>query len=141
MARRTSSWDGRPTEAIGRFFGDWLIAGQVASDEARGRLRDASEWHGELHLRAKRGQERIVFGRWNVIRDDDGHPTAILSAHTDITEQKKIEAIHLRAQRMETIGSLAAGIAHDLNNILSPAFTTVGMLKDCQDQAARGCFR
>src|SRR5258707_6827646 len=38
----------------------------------------------------------------------------------DLTEQKKMEAHYLRAQRMDSIGTLAGGIAHDLNNVLSP---------------------
>ena len=48
----------------------------------------------------------------------------------DLTERKKLEQKFLRAQRMESIGTLAGGIAHDLNNVLSPILMSVGMLKD-----------
>lgn len=47
----------------------------------------------------------------------------------DITEKRKIEEQFMRAQRMESIGSLASGIAHDLNNILSPILMSITMLK------------
>ena len=47
----------------------------------------------------------------------------------DITEKKKMEMQFLRAQRMESIGTLAGGIAHDLNNILSPILMSVQMLQ------------
>jgi two-component system cell cycle sensor histidine kinase/response regulator CckA len=47
----------------------------------------------------------------------------------DITEKKKLEAQFLRAQRMESIGTLAGGIAHDLNNVLSPILTAVELLQ------------
>ena len=47
----------------------------------------------------------------------------------DITERKKLEEQLLRAQRMESIGTLASGIAHDLNNILSPIMMSVPMLR------------
>jgi nitrogen-specific signal transduction histidine kinase len=40
--------------------------------------------------------------------------------NSDITEKKEIETKFLRTQRMENIGALAGGIAHDLNNVLSP---------------------
>ena len=46
-----------------------------------------------------------------------------------MTERKKVEAQLLRAQRMESIGTLAGGIAHDLNNILSPILMAVQMLQ------------
>ena len=53
----------------------------------------------------------------------------MLSINTDITEQKDLEARFLRAQRMESIGTLASGVAHDLNNILSPIMMSVPMLR------------
>jgi len=48
----------------------------------------------------------------------------------DITEQKKLEAQILRTQRMDSIGTLAAGLAHDLNNVLTPIFMSAGILRD-----------
>ncbi len=47
----------------------------------------------------------------------------------DLTERKKLEHQFLRAQRMESIGTLAGGIAHDLNNILAPIMMSIGILK------------
>jgi PAS domain S-box-containing protein len=47
----------------------------------------------------------------------------------DLTERKKLEQQFLRAQRMESIGTLAGGIAHDLNNVLSPILMSLEMLK------------
>ena len=48
---------------------------------------------------------------------------------TDVTETKKLELQFLRAQRLEGIGTLASGIAHDLNNILSPILMSCGILR------------
>lgn len=53
-----------------------------------------------------------------------------LIAANDITEKKRLEAQFLRNQRMETIGTLAGGIAHDLNNILAPIIMSVPMLRE-----------
>ena len=47
----------------------------------------------------------------------------------DITERKRLEQQALRAQRMEGIGTLAGGIAHDLNNVLGPIILSVDLLK------------
>jgi two-component system, cell cycle sensor histidine kinase and response regulator CckA len=48
----------------------------------------------------------------------------------DITEKKSLEAQFLRAQRLESLGLLAAGVAHDLNNILAPLLMGVPILRD-----------
>lgn len=47
---------------------------------------------------------------------------------TDITQKKQLEKQFLRTQRMESIGTLASGIAHDLNNVLSPILMSVQLL-------------
>ena len=67
--------------------------------------------------------------RWTLVRDDQGAPTSILVINTDITEKKRMEAQFLRAQRMESIGTLAGGIAHDLNNVLSPILMAIDTLQ------------
>jgi signal transduction histidine kinase len=54
------------------------------------------------------------------VRDPAGQPKAKLIINTDITQRKQLEAQFLRAQRLETIGALTGGIAHDLNNVLMP---------------------
>ncbi len=48
----------------------------------------------------------------------------------DVTEQKKLLAQFLRAQRLESIGTLAGGVAHDLNNVLSPILMSIALLRD-----------
>jgi len=87
------------------------------------------EWLGEIQQQSKSGKELYVNGRWTLVRDDQGIPKGMLVINTDITEKKRIEAQFLRAQRMESIGTLAGGIAHDLNNVLSPILMSVQMLQ------------
>ena len=56
---------------------------------------------------------------------------------TDKTEQKKLEKQVLRAQRLESVGLLAGGIAHDLNNVLTPVLMSVSLLRQmCPAPAA-----
>jgi PAS domain S-box-containing protein len=83
-------------------------------------VRTQGAWQGELHKQTKSGQQVIVESRWTLVRDEAGNPRSILSVDTDITEKKQLEQQFLRAQRLESLGSLASGIAHDLNNVLTP---------------------
>ena len=62
--------------------------------------------------------------------DGQGGLLGYRGVDSDITEQKKLEAQFLRAQRLEGIGALASGIAHDLNNILSPVLMIAPLLRD-----------
>jgi PAS domain S-box-containing protein len=86
------------------------------------------EWQGELEKINKLGQEVIVQSRWTLVRDEAGNPKSILAVDTDITEKKLLEGQFLRAQRLESLGTLASGIAHDLNNILTPILAIAQLL-------------
>jgi PAS domain S-box-containing protein len=86
------------------------------------------EWRGELQKLTKSGKEIRVSSRWKLLRDATGQPHAILTVDTDITEQKQLEAQFLRAQRLESLGILASGIAHDMNNILAPMLASAQLL-------------
>ncbi|HET8783704.1 MAG TPA: PAS domain S-box protein [Pyrinomonadaceae bacterium] len=87
------------------------------------------EWIGEMHQTRRDGTSLIIESRWTLVRDEKGAPKSILVINTDITEKKRIESQFLRAQRMESIGTLAGGIAHDLNNVLSPILMAIDMLQ------------
>lgn len=87
------------------------------------------EWHGELEQVTKAGKSITVASRQTLVRDERDRPCSILSVNTDITEKKQLEAQFLRAQRLESIGTLASGIAHDLNNILTPILGAVQLLQ------------
>ncbi len=87
------------------------------------------EWSGELHHVTRENREIIVESRWTLLRDEKGGPKSILTIDTDITEKKRLEAQFLRAQRMESIGTLAGGIAHDLNNVLAPIIMSIDLLR------------
>ncbi|MEW6730466.1 MAG: response regulator [Acidobacteriota bacterium] len=83
-------------------------------------VKQAGEWTGELPEVSQNGHKIIVDSHLILLRDRNGIPQSVLSVSTDITEKKALEAQFLRAQRMESIGILAGGIAHDLNNVLAP---------------------
>jgi signal transduction histidine kinase/ActR/RegA family two-component response regulator len=77
----------------------------------------------------KDGRLVHVDARWTLVRDKEGNPKSVLAINSDITERKLLEARVLQAQRMESIGTLAGGIAHDLNNVLAPILLSIEILK------------
>jgi PAS domain S-box-containing protein len=112
----------------------WMNAGTFAKWEGKSReIRDAvlkrGEWMGELENFTKDGRTLIVECRCTLMRDAENRPKSILVINTDVTEKKRLEAQFLRMQRMESVGALASGIAHDLNNWLSPILTSIHTLQ------------
>jgi PAS domain S-box-containing protein len=87
------------------------------------------DWIGEMSKRTKTGGSVLVESRWTLVRDEVGRPRAILVINTDLTEKKVLEGQVFRTQRMDSIGTLAGGIAHDLNNVLGPIIMAVDLLK------------
>lgn len=92
-------------------------------------VHEHGEWDGELHQKTKNGHELIVESRWTLVRDSLGHPRSILVINTDVTERKQMETQVLRGQRMESIGRLVSGIAHDLGNLLVPLLLGIKVLQ------------
>ena len=98
-------------------------------EEAFQKVRSIGSWQGDLNQVTKSGKEIIVSGRWTLVRDEEGEPKSMLTVSTDITERKQLEAQFLRAQRLDSLGTLAGGIAHDLNNVLAPILMAVQLLQ------------
>lgn len=74
------------------------------------------------------GETRWIAVKSSLFCDQTGQPVRMIGIHIDITEKKQLEAQFLRAQRLESLGTLASGIAHDLNNILTPILAVVQLL-------------
>jgi PAS domain S-box-containing protein len=126
-AHRLYGWTAQ--EALGSDFVRLVYEEPTAFEEAKRTLLEKKGWSGEVKKIRKGGSEIIVASRWTLLSDDAGKPRAILVIDTDVSEKKQLEALLLRNQRLESIGQLAGGIAHDLNNILSPILMGAQMLR------------
>jgi two-component system cell cycle sensor histidine kinase/response regulator CckA len=117
--------------ALGRPVGDLVPPGveQKLAAVDGGTAAAAEEWSGEVEAAPGSGRSATLDLRISLVRDDAGRPKARLAIATDITEKKKLEAQFLHAQRLESLGLLAAGIAHDLNNLLAPVLMAAPLLR------------
>ncbi|BCL33673.1 response regulator [Nostoc sp. MS1] len=116
-------------EAIGKDTSELLF--REPSPEIEAALLNVisqGNWQGELNKVTKAGKDVVVASRWSLVCDEQGKPKSILSVDTDITQKKHLEAQLFRTQRLESIGTLASGIAHDLNNILTPILAGAQLL-------------
>jgi len=126
-AERVYGW--LSAEAIGRYCYELTEADRNAVDAATQIVLREGEWSGEMERTTASGVILTVSSRWTLMRDGQGRPKSILSIETDVTERKKLEQQFLRAQRLESVGTLSGGIAHDLNNLLMPIMMGVALLK------------
>ena len=77
--------------------------------------------HSAVYEKEYRRKDGTVFPvelRSFLVRDDSGAPEAIWGIARDITARKRSEAVQLQTQKLQALGTLAGGVAHDFNNIL-----------------------
>jgi PAS domain S-box-containing protein len=126
-AERVYGWSA--ADVLGRSTAEFLSRDQRTVAPAFQALLQKGEWAGEFRKQTKAGHAITVDCRWTLVRDEHQQPHSVLCIETDITEKKQLEANFLRAQRMESIGTLAGGIAHDLNNVFAPILMSITLLK------------
>lgn len=105
---------GRHTEAFYREMWETVVRGEV--------------WQGELINRRKDGTLYPEEMTITPLFDEEGAISHYIAIKQDLTKRKELEQLFLRSQRMESIGTLASGIAHDLNNVLSPIVMSSDLL-------------
>ena len=84
-------------------------------------------FNSEFQIIHPDGKSHWIAVKSSLFRDGAGRPY-LVGIHMDVTEKKQLEEQFLRAQRLEGLGTLASGIAHDLNNILTPILLVVQLL-------------
>lgn len=130
--RRAEEITGYTQEEVGSVrSGDCLYGvDHTSSSRAWKTTLEEGAWTGELEQQTKSGDTITLKSRWTLVRDEAGEPQRILVINTDITERKRLETQALRAHRMESVGRLASGIAHDLGNLLAPIQLGVSVLQE-----------
>ncbi len=127
-AERLYGWPA--DEALGRIASDVVHPNARAeTDAAEIELNRSGEWTGEFREGTRDGRRIAVESHWTRLKNDDGQVRGKIVIDIDVTEKNELEARFLRSQRLESVGTLVSGIAHDLNNVLTPILMAVRLLK------------
>ena len=82
-------------------------------------MTNGEEWRGEFHNKKKNGDFYWELAFITPIKNELGKISHYLAIKEDITERKELELQLIQSQKMESVGTLAGGISHDFNNILT----------------------
>ncbi len=131
--RAAENFYGYPAaEALGSKLYDLIVPQDLQVDMAasiRRTMDDEAHIESvELELQRRDGSRLTVYSSHVVLRRPE-YPPEIFCIEIDLSERKRLEQQFLRAQRMESIGTLAGGIAHDLNNVFGPILLSMDLLK------------
>jgi PAS domain S-box-containing protein len=117
-------------EAIGADVSNLMFGGSRAPwAQLRQVVLEDGSWDGEVQQFHQNSQSLLVELRGTLIRGAGADLKTILLVGTDVTEKRQLERQVLRGQRLESLGTLACGIAHDLNNVLTPVQMVADLLQ------------
>jgi PAS domain S-box-containing protein len=127
-AERTYGWTS--DEVVGRKAAGWLYKDPAEFEIAQEELLVNGEWQGEIIKRTRDGRDLTVASRWTLVRDAAGNPKAILAIDADITGKKTLETQLMVSDRMASVGTLAAGVAHEINNPLAAVMANLDYIAE-----------
>jgi PAS domain S-box-containing protein len=125
-----------------------LFADKAVAIKIHESIRAGVSWHGETEVKTKDGKVIPAFVRADIIRDEVGAPIGIFGVFSDITERLAAQRVlaeegerSARAQRLESLGMLAGGVAHDFGNLLTIIIGNTGLLQSMGDTLPAGALK
>jgi PAS domain S-box-containing protein len=117
-------------EALGRLLDDLIVPREQLREARKLQRSSLRKKISSLEtVRMRKDGSRVPVNIHTVPLEVEGHRAGVYAIYEDITRRKRAEEDAFRSQRIESIGSLAGGIAHDLNNVLAPILLAIEILK------------
>ncbi len=116
-------------EVLGRDATELFKTNPLHFLEAVEGVSQEKTWDGILQHISKSHKSITVQSRWSVLENEMNGRRSFVIVDCDITDQANLQLLLERSQRLESIGSIAGGITHDLNNLLSPILMAANLLQ------------
>lgn len=104
--------------------------GRVVESLQRSIDNGVESWSSDHRVRCRGGHYAFVQASGYILRNSARKGVRMVGGMRDLTESKKVEAHWLRSERLLSIGTLSGGIAHDLNNVLTPVLMSIELLRE-----------
>ena len=117
------------SEVLGKKLPPSMSLQAEAFQTALRTVQESGEWSSEIRIVANHGGEMELFMRWVLLHAGNEKPEEILVLSEDAGELRQLKEDRLRSHRHECVGTLAGGIAHDLNNVLQPISMFLDLLR------------
>lgn len=124
-------------DVIGKFAYELLSADRLQWSQQSEELVNKGIAVRDRNWTSPSGGQLVLEERRSLICDDDGQPAGKLVILSDVTDRRREEAKERRSQRLESVGTLAGGVAHDLNNVLTPILMSAKLMKRGSKNAER----
>ena len=118
-----------------------LFADKTVAQEILTVVKGGRSWSGETDVLTKHGKRVPAFVRADIIRDETGEPVGIYGVFADITERRRRAEETERTNRLESLGLMAGGIAHDFGNLLTIMNCSLYLTKDTPGLPERATAR
>ena len=127
-------------ELVGRCIDETIETGAVAAEfeEGMARLAAGGSWTGERVVRDRHGRNFPARISVSPITAGNGQMIGAVSVSSDMTEWRSLEEQLRQAQKMEAMGQLTGGVAHDMNNLLTVVLSSVGLLEEAMPRTSGG---
>ncbi|MEO6709280.1 MAG: GAF domain-containing protein, partial [Planctomycetota bacterium] len=102
---------------------------KVAEEGVNGSIESQHPFEAAFRVIRPDGKVRFIEAATTMQRDASGRATRMTGVNIDVTTKNELESQLLRSQRLQSVGRLAGGLAHDLNNLLAPMLIGPAMLR------------